>query len=143
MLVVEQQTDRAPIIVSPNNQSMDTEGNSNSNSSSSPSKSCGSSSSGGSGGSGGSGKDVLCKAERSVIVRAGSSSSGGACATELQISVNKVSDVSYWIDCLFFFFFFFPSSIVFEWKSIFELVIGCGTSGVNLGIVDSDFRVFW
>ncbi|OXU30332.1 hypothetical protein TSAR_012971 [Trichomalopsis sarcophagae] len=73
--VVEQQTDRAPIIVSPNNQPMETE--SNSNSSSSPPKS-------------GSSKDVQCKAERSVIVRAGSSSSG-SCSSEN--SINKQSNV--------------------------------------------------
>lgn len=73
--VVEQQTDRAPIIVSPNNQPMETE--SNSNSSSSPPKS-------------GSSKDVQCKVERSVIVRAGSSSSG-SCSSEN--NVNKQSNV--------------------------------------------------
>lgn len=58
--VVEQQTDRAPIIVSPNNQPMDTEG------CSTPQKSN--------------------KVERSVIVRAGSSS---ACAQESPNNVNK------------------------------------------------------
>lgn len=66
------QTDRAPIIVSPNNQPIDTE-NSNSSSGSSSSNTQKS-------------KDPLCKAERSVIVRAGSSS---ACTAEPQNNVNK------------------------------------------------------
>ena len=71
-MVTDPPTDRAPIIVSPNNASMDAE-NSNSGSSSKSSSSS---------------KDVLCKAERSVIVRAGSSSNS-SCASDSQGNVNK------------------------------------------------------
>lgn len=64
---IPQQTDRAPIIVSPNGQPIDTE-NSNSSSSSSI-------------------KDVACKVERSVIVRAGSSN---ICTPEIHNNIAKV-----------------------------------------------------
>ena len=76
MVVTEQQTSRAPIIVSPINQPMDTESNSSSTSSSPPKSSSSS-----------------CKAERSVIVRAGSSSSSSCASVEPQTSVNKPANV--------------------------------------------------
>lgn len=66
--LVDQQTDRAPIIVSPTNQILETDGNN----SSSPQKSC------------------TNKIERSVIVRAGSSNSS-ACPIEPQNNIDKQS----------------------------------------------------